>query len=89
MKPELKPNWKNNIEVLKYITLISQLGLVVISALLICFFIGLFLSNHLPGGILWIAGGTILGVIAGSLAAFQLLQKTILKEDEDDNNDQR
>ena len=86
MKTELKPNWKNNIEVIKHITLISQLGLVVISALLLCFFLGLFLSKHLPGGILWVAGGTILGVFAGSLAALRLLQKTILKEDNENDD---
>jgi len=84
MKNDLKPNWKNNLEVMKHLSLISQLGLTVVSSLLICFFLGYFLQTKLPGGIIWVAAGTILGVLTGGLAAFRLLKKTILEEDNED-----
>lgn len=84
MRKELKSNWTKNSEVLKYFTLISQLGLVVISALLICFFIGLWIERKFPSNGLFIGLGTIFGVLSGSLAAYKLLKRTILKEDNDE-----
>jgi ATP synthase protein I len=83
MQNKLKPNWKDNSDILKHFSLITQLGLVVISALLICFFLGLYIERKFPSGGIWLAGGTILGVLAGGLAAFRLLKKTILQDDSD------
>ncbi|MFO7897244.1 MAG: AtpZ/AtpI family protein [Candidatus Cloacimonadales bacterium] len=84
MKNKFKPNWKNNSDIMKHFSLITQLGLVVVSALLLCFFLGLYIERKFPSGGIWLAAGTILGVLSGGLAAFRLLKKTILQDEKDD-----
>ncbi len=87
MRKDLKPNWKQNSEILKYLSLITQLGLTVVSAILICFFIFLFLDRKFQTGGILVGLGVILGVVAGGLAAYRLLKRSILKEDDEDNEE--
>jgi ATP synthase protein I len=66
---------KSNAEIYRYLTLFSQIGLVVVSALLVCFFGFLWLDRVLhTGGVLMVVG-IVVGVAAGFLAAYRLIAR--------------
>ncbi len=76
-----KDQKKINKEILRNIGLVTQLGLVVISSLLIFFFVFLYLDNKFQTkGVLSIAG-VLLGVSAGILGAYRLLKRVYQKDE--------
>ena len=64
-----------NKEWYKYFSLISQLGLVVVSSILIFFFLFLYLDRKFNTNGILMAVGVFLGVITGVLGAYRLLKK--------------
>ncbi|MCD4796696.1 MAG: AtpZ/AtpI family protein [Candidatus Cloacimonetes bacterium] len=64
-----------NKEWYKYFSLISQLGLVVVSSILIFFFLFLYLDRKFNTNGILMAVGVFLGVILGVLGAYRLLRK--------------
>jgi len=74
-----------NGEVMKYIGLISQLGLTFIISLLAIFFLFLFLDRKLQtNGILMIPG-LILGILTGGVAVYRLITRFYRLEEEEEN----
>jgi len=62
-------------EIIKYLTLITQLGLTVIISILVLFLIFLYLDRKLhTNGILMVIG-IVVGVLTGILSAYQMLKK--------------
>ncbi len=76
--------WKRknrlNNELLKYISLISQLGLTVISSILIFLVGAVYLEKKFQTDGVLILVGVLIGVAAGVFAAYKLLKKTLEKE---------
>ena len=62
-------------ELLKHLSLLGQLGLTVVSSILIFFFVFLYLDRKLQTGGILVGVGVFLGVIAGVLAAYKLLKR--------------
>ena len=58
----------------RYLGLITQLGLVIIAAIAIGLFIGVFLDNKLGSEFLFTVVFSIFGVIGGFKAAYQLIK---------------
>ncbi|MEA3560185.1 MAG: AtpZ/AtpI family protein [Candidatus Omnitrophota bacterium] len=65
----------------RYLGLITQLGLVIVAAITIGLFTGVFLDNKLGSKFLFTVVFSIFGVIGGFKAAYQLI-----KESAKDNN---
>ena len=61
-------------ELLRHLSLLGQLGLTVITSILIFFFVFLYLDRKLQTGGILVGVGVFLGVIAGVLAAYKLLK---------------
>ncbi len=61
-------------ELLRHLSLLGQLGLTVISSILIFFFVFLYLDRKLQTGGILVGVGVFLGVIAGVIAAYKLLK---------------
>lgn len=61
-------------DLLKHLSLLGQLGLTVISSILIFFFVFLYLDRKLQTGGILVGVGVFLGVIAGVMAAYKLLK---------------
>ena len=74
-----KKNQLNN-ELLKYISLISQLGLTVISSILIFLVGAVYLEKKFQTNGILILVGVLIGVAAGVFAAYKLLKKTLEKK---------
>ncbi len=74
-----KKNRLNN-ELLKYISLITQLGLTVISSILIFLVGAVYLEKKFQTNGILILVGVLIGVAAGVFAAYKLLKKTLEKE---------
>ncbi|MCD6181780.1 MAG: AtpZ/AtpI family protein [Candidatus Cloacimonetes bacterium] len=73
----------SNPEIMRYISLFTQVGLSVVSALLICFFGFLYLDRLLhTNGVLMIVG-TILGVAAGMYAGYRQISRFFRDKDID------
>ncbi len=70
-----------NNEIMSYLVLISQLGLTFISALLIIFFLFLFLDRILNANNLMLIPGIFLGVLAGGYASYRRLAAFFKKEE--------
>lgn len=67
-------------EILKYISLITQLGLIMVSSILIFFFTGLFLDKlFLTGHIITIVC-IVLGVFTGGFTVYKTLMKFYEKQ---------
>jgi divalent metal cation (Fe/Co/Zn/Cd) transporter len=62
---------------IKYISLAGQLGLVMISSILIWFLSAQYLIKKFSLNPLWIAAATILGVLTGMIACYKLLKKIL------------
>ena len=62
-------------ELLRHLSLLGQLGLTVITSILIFFFVFLYLDRKLQTGGILVGVGVFLGVIAGVLAAYKLLKR--------------
>ena len=75
--------WKRksqlNNELLKYISLVTQLGLTVISSILIFLVGAIFLEKRFQTDGILILVGVLIGVVAGIFAAYRLLKKTLEK----------
>jgi len=74
-----------NGEVIKYIGLLSQLGLTFISSLLIIFFLFLFLDRKLQTGGILLIPGLILGIVAGGVAVYRLITRFYRLEEDEEN----
>ncbi|MDP8201968.1 MAG: AtpZ/AtpI family protein [Candidatus Tenebribacter burtonii] len=76
--------WKKksslNSELLKYINLITQLGLTVVSSILIFLAGAIYLEKRFQTDGVLILVGVVLGVSVGIFAAYKLLKKTFKKE---------
>jgi succinate-acetate transporter protein len=71
---------KFNNEFYQYFTLITQLGLTVISSILIFTFLFVFLDSRLNSNGILIPVGVILGVLTGVFAAYKLLKRNFEKD---------
>ena len=75
--------WKRksqlNNELLKYISLVTQLGLTIISSILIFLVGAIFLEKRFQTDGVLILIGVLIGVVAGIFAAYRLLKKTLEK----------
>ena len=67
-------------EILKYISLITQLGLIMVSSILIFFFAGLFLDKFFHTGHILIIVCIVLGVFTGGFTVYKTLMKFYEKE---------
>lgn len=74
-----KKNQLNN-ELLKYISLITQLGLTIISSILIFLVGAIYLEKKFQTEGVLILAGVLIGVAVGVFAAYKLLKKTLEKE---------
>ncbi len=76
--------WKRknplNDELLKYISLVTQLGLTVISSILIFLVGALYLEKKFQTEGVLILVGVLIGVAVGVFVAYKLLKKTLEKE---------
>ena len=77
--------WKRksqlNSELIKYIGLITQLGLTVIGSILIFLVGAIYLEKKFQTDGILILIGVLIGVVAGVFAAYKLLKKTLEKID--------
>lgn len=88
MRKNLKSNWKQNNEVVRYFELIIKLGLTVIGIVLFFFLAFLFLDNKYNANGILVAIGTILGVLFSGFSAYIIIKRNFLKENnETDNNE--
>jgi len=67
-------------EILKYIGLISQLGLIMVSSILIFFFLGLFLDKLIHTGHILTIIFIIIGVFTGGYTVYKTLMKFYEKQ---------
>ncbi|MBT4576018.1 MAG: hypothetical protein HOB92_06070 [Candidatus Cloacimonetes bacterium] len=76
--------WKRknplNSELIKYISLISQLGFTIIGSILLFLAGAMFLERKFQTEGILILIGVLLGVVVGVFAAYKLLKKTLEKE---------
>ncbi|MBT3756808.1 MAG: hypothetical protein HOG24_11070 [Candidatus Cloacimonetes bacterium] len=76
--------WKRknplNSELIKYISLISQLGFTIIGLILLFLAGAMFLERKFQTEGILILIGVLLGVVVGVFAAYKLLKKTLEKE---------
>lgn len=71
-----------NKDIIKFLSLISQVGLTVIAAILISFFSFFYLDKLLHTGGILLGLGLAIGIAAGFLAAYRLIKKFL-----EDNNE--
>jgi len=69
-----------NSELLKYISLITQLGLTVISSILILLVVSIYLEKKLQTNGIIILIGILIGTVVGVFSAYKLLKKSIEKD---------
>ena len=69
-----------NSELLKYISLTSQLGLTVIGSILILLAVSIYLEKKFQTNGLIILIGILIGVVSGVFSAYKLLKKSIEKD---------
>lgn len=69
-----------NSELIKYISLISQLGFTIIGSILLFLAGAMFLERKFQTEGILILIGVFLGVVSGVFAAYKLLKKTLEKE---------
>ena len=76
--------WKKksqlNSELIKYISLVTQLGLTVISSILIFLVGAIYLEKKFQTGGILILIGVLIGVVAGVFAAYKLLKRYLEKD---------
>ena len=76
--------WKRksqlNSELIKYISLVTQLGLTVIGSILIALVGAIYLEKKFQTDGILILIGVLIGVAAGVLAAYKLLKKYLEKD---------
>ncbi|MCF7857880.1 MAG: AtpZ/AtpI family protein [Candidatus Cloacimonetes bacterium] len=73
----LKKNKKLNSVLVKYISLITQLGLTMISSILICLLGAVYLERKIQTDGLIILIGVLIGVAAGIFLSYKLLKKML------------
>ena len=77
--------WKRksqlNSELIKYISLITQLGLTVIGSILIFLVGAIYLEKKFQTDGVLLLIGVLIGVAAGVLAAYKLLKRYLEKDD--------
>ncbi|MDP8203798.1 MAG: AtpZ/AtpI family protein [Candidatus Tenebribacter mawsonii] len=69
-----------NSELIKYLSLISQLGFTIIGSILLFLAGAIFLEKKFQTDGILILIGVLLGTAAGVIAAYKLLKKTLEKE---------
>ena len=62
---------------IKYISLVGQLGLVMIFSILVWFLLARYLTGVLGISDIWQVAGIILGVFTGMLGSYKLLKKIV------------
>jgi F0F1-type ATP synthase assembly protein I len=77
---------KKDKNVLKYITLMGQIGAVMVSSILIFFLIFYFLGKKFHFEALAIPLGVLLGLFGGFYSVYKLLKNFFEKNNDDDNN---
>lgn len=75
----MDPQWRS---ILRGMSLITQVGLSVVVSALLGILLGRWIDGLLGTGLVATIIGTILGLAAGGVSAFRLIQATI-KDDED------
>ena len=77
--------WKRksqlNSELIKYISLVTQLGLTVVGSILLFLVGAIYLEKKFQTDGILILIGVLVGVAAGVFAAYKLLKKTLEKND--------
>jgi len=71
-----------NSEILKYISLVSQLGFVMISSILVLLIPAVFLERKFQTNGVLILIGVLFGVITGIFAVYKLLKRMLFEQDE-------
>jgi hypothetical protein len=64
----------------KYLAIAGQLGIIMITSILICFFISRYLIMKFRLSDFWLVAGLILGIIGGMTGCYKLLKK-MLRDD--------
>ncbi|MDP8267746.1 MAG: AtpZ/AtpI family protein [Candidatus Tenebribacter davisii] len=75
-----KRKTKLNSELLRYLSLVSQLGITVISSILIALVVAVFIEKRVQSDGIVILVGVLIGVAAGIFAAYKLLKKILEKD---------
>lgn len=70
-------------EFLKYLSLAGQLGFVMISSILIWFFLIRYLVIRFQLSSVWLSVGIILGIATGMISSYRLLKRLIDKDKND------
>ncbi len=60
-----------------YLTLVTQLGLVVVLTILVGFFIGLFIDKNAGTSPVFMAVFTVIGIAAGLFNAYQMIMRKL------------
>lgn len=60
---------------LKYLSLITQLGLTMVSSIIIFLLIGKFFDDLLNSGKIFLLSGIVLGLVSGILSNYMILRK--------------
>lgn len=76
--------------VLHYLVLVSQLGIIMVSSVVICLFIGLYLDNKLGTNGVFITIFILLGILAGFWNDYRLIVKSnLIFNDENKQTEQQ
>lgn len=70
-------------EFLKYLSLAGQLGFVMISSILIWFFLIRYLVIRFQLSSVWLSVGIIMGIATGMISSYRLLKRLIDKDKND------
>ena len=71
----IKPKWKKNNDILRAVSLLGQLGLVMVLSILIFVLFGVWIDKTFGLGGIGVGIGAILGILCGGLVDFKLLKK--------------
>ena len=72
--------------IFRYLTLISQLGLIMAASVVTCFFLGFIIDKRLGTNGLFITIFVLVGVLGGFWSVYKLIIKSHLIEDDEDND---
>jgi len=70
-----KPDWKKDNEILRAISLLGQLGLVMVASILIFVLLGLWVNKTFGLGSIIIGVCSFLGILCGGIVNFRLLKR--------------
>ena len=72
--------------IFRYLTLISQLGLIMATSVVVCFLLGFILDKKLGTNGLFITIFVLIGVLGGFWSVYKLIIKSHLIEDDEDDD---